>query len=343
MAGAPPFTIPGMGLLLGAAEIGVALGTFLTGILVMQTLMYFRMYRDTWGVQVTPTILTFRACRMIDLVHTALLLATAFRYTITFYGQPDTVSIATTTLNGAMCLTGIMAFIVQVFFSRRLWLLRRNHVLTGIAYALSLTRFILSIVTAVDSFRVPNFQLFERKYNWTETSTLAIGACVDVFIAVSTCVTLLANRTGVRSTDKIMDQVAAYIMGTGLLTSLVAVIDLICFVTMDNLIWLAIFFILTKLFSNSLLASLNLRRHLRNQLSPDALVPFHSSQQHARGRNEAITIRKDIQTVTDRGVELNGFGITRSTENHMLGLGPEDDMDVHSDRLGKVKLIAEEV
>jgi hypothetical protein len=50
---------------------------------------------------------------VIDLIHTALLLETAFTYTITHYGQPETVGIATKSLNSAMVLTGTQAAVHQ--------------------------------------------------------------------------------------------------------------------------------------------------------------------------------------------------------------------------------------
>ncbi|KAF8158765.1 hypothetical protein K438DRAFT_1986183 [Mycena galopus ATCC 62051] len=66
-------------------------------------------------------------------------------------------------------------------------------------------------------------------------------------------------------TDRIVNRLGLYAMNTGLLTSIVVLMDMICFLTMpNNFIHLGILVISGKLYTNSLLASLNLRSTVRH-------------------------------------------------------------------------------
>jgi hypothetical protein len=118
---------------------------------------------------------------------------------VTFYGVPAEISKATTTLSTAVCLSGIMAFVVQMFFSHRVWILTRNPLLAGIAYLLSTTRLAFSLAATGEAFALGNFSVFEVKFRWGAVTTLAVGACADVFIALTLCWSLMHSKTGITS------------------------------------------------------------------------------------------------------------------------------------------------
>ncbi|KAF9465545.1 hypothetical protein BDZ94DRAFT_1253378 [Collybia nuda] len=65
--------------------------------------------------------------------------------------------------------------------------------------------------------------------------------------------------------SKIIDKLILWTIETGLLTSLVALAQMICFLTMkSNLIYVSLYMVLPKLYSNCLMAMLNGRATLRN-------------------------------------------------------------------------------
>ncbi|EIN08527.1 hypothetical protein PUNSTDRAFT_126525 [Punctularia strigosozonata HHB-11173 SS5] len=305
-------------LSLGAAEIGVAIGTFLLGITVMQAYQYFRKFSDPWPIQGTVALLV-----ALDLTHTALLLHAVYHYTITFYGVPTEISKATPSLSTAVCLSGIMAFVVQMFFARRVWALTKNPFLAGIAYVLSTARFGFSLASTAEAFSLGNFAVFEVKFRWGAVATLAVGACADVFIAITLCWTLAKSKTGIASTDKMLDKIIMFVMSTGLLTSFGAVTELICFLTMNNLIWLAIFFILAKLFSISLLVSLNARRHLRRLDTTAHMMnsSSHNETHNSRFSRNPVQIQKNVTIISDTGdrqgkaMELGGLNLSRTADD----------------------------
>jgi ABC-type uncharacterized transport system permease subunit len=118
---------------------------------------------------------------------------------VTFYGVPTEISKATATLSTAVGLSGVMAFLVQMFFSHRVWVLTRNPLLAGIAYLLSTSRLGFSLAATGEAFALGDFSVFEVKFQWGTVTTLAVGAGADVFIALTLCWSLMHSKTGIAS------------------------------------------------------------------------------------------------------------------------------------------------
>ncbi|PCH38945.1 hypothetical protein WOLCODRAFT_37260, partial [Wolfiporia cocos MD-104 SS10] len=93
---------------------------------------------------------------------------------------------------------------------------------------------------------------------------LTSGAISDMLIASSLSVFLYRCQTGFTRTDSILRKLMAYSIESGVLTSVCALACLIAYATMPhNYIYIAMYFVLSKLFLNSLLANLNARDTLR--------------------------------------------------------------------------------
>lgn len=100
----------------------------------------------------------------------------------------------------------------------------------------------------------------------------ALGAVVDVLIAASLCTLLQRSRTGFKKSDSMISKLMLFTVNTGLLTSIFAVLSLATFLAYPNtLIYVTFFFCLGRLYSNSLLASLNCRRIIRGTDDLDGL------------------------------------------------------------------------
>jgi len=98
-----------------------------------------------------------------------------------------------------------------------------------------------------------------------------VGA--DVVTVTSICGFLYRKRSGIRSTRSIAHKIMLYTINTTGLTCLATIICLITYATMPtNLIFLAIYFVLPKLYLNSILSLLNFRKKLRKQLLNDEMI-----------------------------------------------------------------------
>ncbi|KAK0223220.1 hypothetical protein IW262DRAFT_1544646 [Armillaria fumosa] len=87
----------------------------------------------------------------------------------------------------------------------------------------------------------------------------------DILIAIGLCLLLERSRTDFANTNYLIKTLIGYAITRCLLTSLMAVVEVIVFVTKPTSFYsFAIDFVIGKLWSNSLLASLNSRRSLRD-------------------------------------------------------------------------------
>ncbi|EJD49565.1 hypothetical protein AURDEDRAFT_122027 [Auricularia subglabra TFB-10046 SS5] len=239
-------------LSLGALQVGVGLCCFLVGIVTLQTLNYFRSFDKL-------LVSSDGRARVFDLLHSAFLMHTLYEYGVTFYGHPERMALSVWSLNTSIIFQGLVALCVQSFFCLRILRISGSWILTALCMSLCLARFCMSMTVVSFDFKYYSFAVIETRYQTFTAAALAVIAASDVSIAASLVGSLLKQKSGFASTNKLIDKIIGLVVGTGLLTSILAVIDVITFVTMQNFVWLAVLVIIVKVYTNSLLASLNER------------------------------------------------------------------------------------
>ncbi|THH00807.1 hypothetical protein EW145_g7026 [Phellinidium pouzarii] len=170
-----------------------------------------------------------------------------------------------------MKYTTISDFIVRLYYTRRVWIMsKQNRFLTLGPAIFAIVTFVSGIGFASTIFTYHSTLQFAN-ISWVLYTSLSSGVAADISMAGSLCYFLAKNRTGFQSTDTKISILMAYIINTGLLTSLCAVF---CFVTYtimpDNYVFIGFYFSLSKLYFNSFLATLNARDRLRDGLSRHA-------------------------------------------------------------------------
>jgi len=161
-------------------------------------------------------------------------------------------------------------FIVRSFFARRVWVLSRsNWILTSGAAICALVTFITGIGFAAKSFTFASTLQFSN-IAWVLYLSLGSGVVADIWVAVSLCWYLNKSRTGFKATDSKINVLMAYGINTGLLTSVCAAGCFVAYATMPhNYVFIGFYFVLSKLYFNSLLATLNARDKLRGDQGRD--------------------------------------------------------------------------
>ncbi|KAF8868944.1 hypothetical protein BD779DRAFT_1590374 [Infundibulicybe gibba] len=92
----------------------------------------------------------------------------------------------------------------------------------------------------------------------------ALAAAGNVLIAATLCTLLHRSRTGFRRSDTMINKLILFAVNTGFLTSLCAVASLILIIVAgDTFLYIAFFFCIGRLYSNTLLATLNVRKMIR--------------------------------------------------------------------------------
>ncbi|KAK7444081.1 hypothetical protein VKT23_015479 [Stygiomarasmius scandens] len=99
-----------------------------------------------------------------------------------------------------------------------------------------------------------------RALSMTVNCLTALG---DVVLSVSICWMLMASRTGFAWSNKLINRLVLFSINTGSLTALCACCSLLFILVLPNTFWyFAFYFVISRFYSNSLLATLNARRRL---------------------------------------------------------------------------------
>ncbi|KAF4596888.1 hypothetical protein EYR38_008279 [Pleurotus pulmonarius] len=96
------------------------------------------------------------------------------------------------------------------------------------------------------------------------TAEFSSTVACDLLISASMAYYLNKRRSGIRKTENLVDRLIVYVIGIGLLTSIFAIIVFVTWVALPRqLIFLTFYSIISKLYVNSLLVTLNARSGFR--------------------------------------------------------------------------------
>ncbi|EIW62381.1 uncharacterized protein TRAVEDRAFT_70473 [Trametes versicolor FP-101664 SS1] len=270
----------------GAGLIGVYISVAMYGWTLFQMAHY---YQRSWRTDTLWLKVYVFYIWAVETLHTYLICAYIWRSAIAEFGNPLAWAVTTRVDDIVTGITGLIMLSIHLFYIRRLWILsEKNILLVGIVTLLAFAHFALEIAVVVLTIEFPSFDQFHKTTPFY-TGSLAIAAADDIIIAASLCYFLYTRRTGIRSTDTLVNRIITYSIMTGAVTSVVDIAILICFVAMpDNLVYLALFDFLPILYVTSLLAMLNAREHLQKistvSTSGTALSGFALGHLRAAGR-----------------------------------------------------------
>ncbi|CAL1710997.1 unnamed protein product [Somion occarium] len=257
---------------LGPLLIGGLVSTALYGVTCIQTFVYFQKSEGD-RLLLKTLISTLWLLDTLDVVLNGHIL---YHYLVTNFANPFALTSPVWSLVLHVSITAITNFLVRGMFTRRVFRLSQgNWILTVFITAVSLLDLVCSVVVTVMAFHDTFAELMQL-------STLlyldfAAVFSADASIAVSLCYYLRVNRTGVRKTDSLINILMLYTVNTGLLTALDASAGLIMFAVMpNNLMYVAFYLQLSKLYVNAYLASLNARETLRDRT--EDIVSIHLSR-----------------------------------------------------------------
>ncbi|OSC99271.1 hypothetical protein PYCCODRAFT_851098 [Trametes coccinea BRFM310] len=168
-------------------------------------------------------------------------------------------------------LTVVIATIVQFYFTRSLWIFsRRNRPLAAILVFLTLLGLGSGTWIAADLFMEPSVVTLYAVVKPRIVVAVCSGstAVADVIISAGLCIFLQMSRTGIQRSNTLIDKLMKYAIQRGLLTATVQMIDFITIVAAPtSLAVLPAGLMLSKLYTNAFLASLNVRHSLREEIS----------------------------------------------------------------------------
>ncbi|KAH6906845.1 hypothetical protein BKA70DRAFT_399480 [Coprinopsis sp. MPI-PUGE-AT-0042] len=244
----------------GYALTGLMLNVLLLGIMVTQVYTYYTTYKkDAIWIRVFVGYLF-----IADIVNTVFCYVGIYRTLIQHFGDFEKLFTVDWLFATEPATTAIIASSVQLFFAWRVHILtqRWKHVspvLVGLVTLTSLTSGVAGIITAWEICRYPNFDS-AQKHRAGVCTWLAATAVCDALITMILVTALHKQKTGFKRTDLVVDRVIKLIMHTGLLTMVVAILDLAFLLISPSGLHLLFNYPLSKLYTTSMMSSLNFRR-----------------------------------------------------------------------------------
>ncbi|PBK91967.1 hypothetical protein ARMGADRAFT_1166122 [Armillaria gallica] len=257
----PIADIPPLGTTLGAVYIGATIAAVhaFYGITILQTVIYYKQYpNDLWLFRYSVAILW-----ILDTLHVAISTHALYFYMIESFGNYLPLFGIIWSFPLQLLVNMLIVVGVQALYAVRIWKLglKFDMVLPWLIFLAVAASFGTGVYVIYDTYTLSSF--FDIPTISTSIyivfSTLA-GA--DFFIAATMCYYLHKGRsmTGFSGTLKIIVGLMRLVVISGLATSACSLFTLVAYIAWPNsLIFIAVDFILPKLYINSLLAMLNAR------------------------------------------------------------------------------------
>ncbi|KAI0356730.1 hypothetical protein OH77DRAFT_1423700 [Trametes cingulata] len=288
---------------MGPLLIGVILAAIMYGVSCSQMYYYFTRYpRDPWSIK-----LLVMAVWTTDSIHQALISHSVYWYLITEYGNPTALTLLSKSIIVEVFFNAFTGLFVQSFFAARIWKLSGGKLYLVIPVAVLIAgEFAVAMAYSIKALRLETFMdLVQIK--GLSISINAFAAAGDVTIAAILCTILHFSRTGFSKSNTLINRLMVFAVNTGLLTSVCACLSLITILSLPNtFVYICFFFLVGRLYSNSLMATLNARKSLREASSGELSVSLRDMQPAASAnltnltniapynrRGEGIAIRID--------------------------------------------------
>ncbi|KAK7036122.1 hypothetical protein R3P38DRAFT_2910694 [Favolaschia claudopus] len=183
---------------------------------------------------------------------------TLYTYTIVDYGHPERLLAGAVprSLSASLLFGVIIIVSVQVFFEIRIYTLYKRLYLPILCGTASLATLIVGLVLVVDALLGASIQSYISTKKWLLTTFWALCAVNDLIITAALLFFLIKRRSEVQERTKaLLDKLITWAIGHSIHFPLM--------VNPNNFVWVAISVIEPRLYTMSLVASLNSRTSLR--------------------------------------------------------------------------------
>ncbi|KAF8438511.1 hypothetical protein L210DRAFT_3544219 [Boletus edulis BED1] len=293
--------------------IGYTFCFTLMGALVVQAYIYFTRFADDRRTIKALVIVILLLEAFISAGVISVLRALLFASAVNFFVLLTLSSMA-----------GLVTTLTHGFYCWRIWTLRKSWL---IPFPIMMNK----LLPASEIVSYPNGVSSISSSNLSPWLLTWLGGSVVCDLAITTCMilSLRPSNSHFRSNRSTLVKLTRLTIETGLVTSVAALLELILGVVFpSSLVHIAVFFAISKLYANCLLASLNFRLVLRSRSGPNLIVivwdnmasnvpsrqlgsqPLHVTQFVAR-------VETDVEVVVEPGPDKNN-SITASETYELL-------------------------
>lgn len=282
---------------------------------MLQGWFYFRKYNKTdhWGLRALVGFVL-----LCDTVQEALICMAVYRYTVTNYGSFEGLLSIIKPLWIEMFFGAALVFAVQTFYCWRIFVLSHNYIISGVGWLFSLTAIVLIYIFTVQTLEDASAQNMVNQQKLA-VAWNSVNAIADVYITIAMIYCLkTCKTTDFQKTTDMINRMIIFTFNTGIPTSLCAILGLAFVNTFSSpFVYLMMYLIMDRFYTNCLLVSLNSRKYIRYAGSKDRMYEriglnkvggstavYPHSFNHAARRNNTVPIQVDNSYYRDRGVGL---------------------------------------
>ncbi|KAI0323795.1 hypothetical protein GY45DRAFT_518824 [Cubamyces sp. BRFM 1775] len=253
--------IPSLTPTYGSILIGTALALILYGLTLHQAYRYARLYpTDPTWLKYYVTVLV-----IMDTLQSVLSTHTCYWYLVTNYFNPTHLYTGVWSLNMLSVVQCSAIVICQCFYTRQVYILIKapyKYIVVLVAVVMGTIGTGASIADSAEAFIQPNFAEYQ-KFLWLVAVSFGPVIATDIMLTSILVFTLHRSRTGFKRTDSLIDTLILYSICTGLITDLFGIVTFILALVLPNdLIWVGVSLVTTKLYVNCVLAALNTRKSI---------------------------------------------------------------------------------
>ncbi|KAH6919324.1 hypothetical protein BKA70DRAFT_1417299 [Coprinopsis sp. MPI-PUGE-AT-0042] len=296
---------------IGAIQIGSIFSVFLFGIETLQTHIYFQTFKDDrWELKSLVLGLW-----ILELAHTFCVAAEVYKITVIFYGQLSKI-FPFPYIGASSLLGGVIAFLVHAFFTYRCYrvLPKRWNLIGAACFVAAFARFVASLVLGVQAAQARDLVVYRQWFTTSPAVESSTARLIDSVVHYS-----IGELTALHSFSMInLNSYRYWLTSMGTITMII-----VYYCLRHTLEWLAIYTYMAKLYSNSLLATLNSRSGIRTGLSQGS-SSIDPSQFRVGGRS-----RNPVSMVTTVEMKTTVHTVRGEPENldKSYGLGPDPRKD----------------
>lgn len=283
----------------GPFLIGLAINIFLHGLATTQVYLYFTGYKkDKLWLKSLIAILyladTFNCIVSIYYIYNALII---------HFGDEANLLRGNWAFSAGSASTGVVSVAVQLFFAWRAHVLTKNVLIVATIVLCSLASLAGSLGTAIGLianpriFLVPDLQV--------EVTLWLVGAVLaDTIIAASLVWHLGKHKGSYPAVNSALNRILRMTVQTGVLTTIIAIIDLTCYLTNSMGTYAIFSMILSKLYTNCMLSTLNARRARKYVGSSEDEVS------HGRSNHPGVVVFQAQRTQPEVFVQVESHQMT---------------------------------
>ncbi|KZS94035.1 hypothetical protein SISNIDRAFT_484985 [Sistotremastrum niveocremeum HHB9708] len=246
----------------GIVLLGVLTATIVHGVIGLQACLYWNDYPDDRRILrgMICTIMT------LEFIHMGFCWHFTFSDQLNSLLHPERLLEPLWTFKATLPVTSITQSICHGFFILRVWILsKRNSKICAALASIDLARLCTSMALTAFMFKARTWLDLHSNHGLF-TATFALSVASDFAITTVLSFYLRLARTGSKRTDGMLNSLVYYTISNGASFVVGNIAVLVLFLLLpNNLSYVAALEVVSKLYANSVLSSLNARSNIRKR------------------------------------------------------------------------------